>query len=80
MSQRAKLRERLRRNPKNVRFEEIDNLLIGYGFTQRSKKHYVFTYGKYTITIRRDKHFIHRNAVIEVIEILDELFPHENDD
>lgn len=45
MSKRRKLVERMRRNPKHVRFEEIETLLIGLGFTQRQKgsSHSIFT-------------------------------------
>jgi hypothetical protein len=35
MSKKAKLFEKLRNNPKSIRFEEIDLVLSSYGFTHR---------------------------------------------
>jgi len=35
-SRRQKLRAKIARNPKNVRFEDLEKLLIAYGFTIRT--------------------------------------------
>ncbi len=37
MSKRKKLLERMRRNPQNVRFAEIDTLLLAFGFERRQR-------------------------------------------
>jgi hypothetical protein len=37
MTQKEKLIQRLRQNPKNVRFEDIDKLLLSFGFEKRQK-------------------------------------------
>jgi predicted RNA binding protein YcfA (HicA-like mRNA interferase family) len=45
MGREEKLLDKLRNNPKNVRFEELDNLLQSYGFECRKPKrgtHYVY--------------------------------------
>jgi hypothetical protein len=45
MSKKAKLLEKLRNNPKSIRFEEIDLILTSYGFTRRQpsggSSHYI---------------------------------------
>jgi hypothetical protein len=45
MTQREKLLQKLRNNPKNVRFEDLDKLLTWYEFERRSPSsgsHYVY--------------------------------------
>ena len=76
MSKIEKLYDRIKNNPKNVRFEEIKHLLITYGFTYRQPRsgssHYVFTKKEcpYPVTISHqrpvNKHFI--NEAIKAIE------------
>ena len=38
MSKKKKLLEKMRRNPRNIRFEELENLLLAYGFEKRAGK------------------------------------------
>lgn len=77
MTQREKLLERLRNNPKNVRFEEIDALLTSYGFVARQpgggSSHYVYRRDGRIITIARHKPFIHSKAVKEVLDAISEI-------
>jgi predicted RNA binding protein YcfA (HicA-like mRNA interferase family) len=44
MAKKAKLLERLRNNPKNVRFADLDKLLRWHGFECRSRRgsHYIY--------------------------------------
>ena len=51
MSKWQKELQRIRTNPKNVRFDEIDGLLLGLGFEKRMKgSHAFYKYGKYKLT------------------------------
>lgn len=46
MSRREKLYQKIKNNPKNVRFEEIEQLLLNIGFEERQARkgssHYIF--------------------------------------
>lgn len=48
-----RLRQRIARNPKNVRFADLDRLLRGYGFDGRPGKgsHYYYRRGNQRITV-----------------------------
>lgn len=75
MSQTEKLLERFRQNPRNVRFEEMDKLLVSLGFEKRQKGSHA-TYilkGQGRITIPFRKPFILPVYVKEVLRLLDEM-------
>jgi predicted RNA binding protein YcfA (HicA-like mRNA interferase family) len=66
--------ERLRRNPKNVRFEELDVLLRSLGFEGRQKgSHMTYTNGRHQITVPIHKPFIKPIYIKLVLQLLDEL-------
>ena len=76
MSQRKKLLEKLRNNPKNVRFEELETLLTQHGFQLvriTGSHHYVAGYDRVISVVFRTPH-VHRDAVKEVVKLLDDLF------
>lgn len=76
MSKKDKALDRLRGNPKNVRFEEIDTILLRLGFEkrQRGTSHAVYTLkGKGRITIPFRQPFILPAYVKEVVKLIDEL-------
>ncbi len=76
MSKQDKLIQKLRQNPKNVRFEEIDTLLGGLGFEkrQRGTSHAVYTIsGQRPLTIPFRTPFILPVYVKQVLQVLDEL-------
>ena len=77
MSKREKLFEKIRNNPRAVRFEEIDLLLTQCGFSKRQPRggssHYFYAYGVYNITIARHKPYVHFKGVKEILSILDEI-------
>ena len=75
MTKREKQLQHLRDNPKNVRFEEIDVLLLSLGFTKRHRgtSHVVYTLGFHRITVPYRKPFIKSIYVKMVLEVLDEL-------
>jgi predicted RNA binding protein YcfA (HicA-like mRNA interferase family) len=75
MVKKEKLIEKLRRNPKNVRFKDIDKLLLSLGFEKRQRGSHA-TYilkGQGRITVPSRKPFILPVYVKEVLKLLDEL-------
>lgn len=75
MSKRDKAIERLRQNPKTVRFEDIDSLLLSFGFEKRQKSSHA-TYilkNHRPITIPFRKPFILPVYVKNVLQLLDEI-------
>ena len=74
MSKRQKAIEKLRRNPRNVRFEEVDTLLISLGFEKRQKgSHAFYSLGHHRISIPFRRPFILPCYVQNVLQLLDEL-------
>jgi predicted RNA binding protein YcfA (HicA-like mRNA interferase family) len=74
MTKREKLLERFRKNDKNVRFEEMDRLLISLGFERRSAgSHFIYRKSKIQITIPQRKPFILPVYVRNVLRVIDEL-------
>lgn len=55
MSKLTKLYEKVKNNPKQVRFDELDKLLIYYGFQRKQPRsgssHYIYTYGSVRVTV-----------------------------
>jgi predicted RNA binding protein YcfA (HicA-like mRNA interferase family) len=84
MTQKDKLLQRVRNNPKGVRFEELDALLTQFGFERRQPKggssHYVYRHGATMITVARHKPFIHSQAVKDVVEMIDQLLDRSSQD
>ena len=80
MSKREKAINKIRRNPKNVRFEDIEIILAQYGFRKRQMgtSHAVFVFDKYRITIPHKQPFIKTVYVKLVLEILDQIELAEN--
>ncbi|MBN2548927.1 MAG: hypothetical protein JXB15_07205 [Anaerolineales bacterium] len=76
MSKREKELEKFRNNPKNVRFEELEALLIYLGFEKRqeSTSHAVFSIqGRPPITIPRRKPFLKAYYVKLALQAIDDL-------
>ncbi len=67
--------EKLRRNSKNVRFEEIDSILIGLGCEKRMKgSHAIYTYpGQHPITVPHRIPYILPIYVKMIIELIDQI-------
>lgn len=81
MSKRDKQIDKLRRNPKNIRFQDIDTLLLGLGFRRRQRgSHHVYSLGRYRITVPHRKPFIKPVYVKLLLEILEELEQERPDD
>lgn len=74
MSKREKLLQRFRNNPKTVRFEEIDRLLLKLGFDKRQVgSHATYTLEQHLITIPFRKPYILPIYVKSILAILDTL-------
>lgn len=75
MSKRDKVIERLRQNPKTVRFEDVDSLLLSFGFEKRQKgSHATYSLEKHRpITIPLRRPYILPVYVKHVLQILDEM-------
>ena len=78
MSKKEKAIQRLRDNPKNVRFDEICTILNRLGFSKRQEgtSHAVFTLGKHRITIPFHQPFvkpIYIKLMLEMIDSIQEL-------
>ncbi|MBX3000670.1 MAG: type II toxin-antitoxin system HicA family toxin [Caldilineaceae bacterium] len=72
MSKRDKLLQRFRNNPKTVRFEEVDTLLLQFGFTKRqSGSHATYKFGEHLITVPFRKPYILPVYVKNLLEILE---------
>ncbi len=75
MNKSEKLLKKIRQNPKNVRFKDIDKLLLSLGFEKRQRGSHA-TYvlknqGRITVPFR--KPFILPVYVKEVLKLLDEM-------
>ena len=79
MSRRDKLLAKIRNNPNAVRFEELTNLLKGYGFELKRIKgsHHAYTRGNYSVIVARHGAYVSPSAVKEVLEIIDEILEEE---
>ena len=74
MSQFEKLLEKIKNNPKSVRFEELEKVLLRYGFTERQSSggssHYIFKRDNQNFTIPRHGQFVKAVYVLQVIDAL----------
>ena len=76
MSKRDKLLEKIRRNPKDVTFKELDQLLqsFGYELVRTKGSHSVYRRpGAPPITVARRQPHVHSDAVKEVLRGIDDL-------
>ena len=77
MTKRKKIIERFRENPKSVRFEEMEIMLLSLGFEKRNtgSSHFVFKHVDYPvirITVPFKKPFIGAVYVRQVLEQLEQ--------
>lgn len=77
MSKKEKLLKKIRNNPRVVRFEELDKILIGVGFERSQPKggssHYTYTLEDKLITIPYKRPHVKVVYVKAVIRILEDL-------
>ena len=77
MSQFEKLLQRIRNNPKTVRFEELEKILIRYGYVGKVPKggfsHWTYRKkGKPPLTIPKKEPYVKETYVKLVIQALEE--------
>ncbi|GEO27316.1 hypothetical protein AAC03nite_31010 [Alicyclobacillus acidoterrestris] len=74
MSQFEKLLEKIKNNPRDIRFEELEKLLRRLGFNIRQPRggssHYYFSNGQTSISIPRHGKYVGYVYVEQVIDIL----------
>lgn len=75
MSKKEKALAKLRQNPKHVRFDEIEKILLRLGFKKRQDgtSHATFTFGKHIITVPKRKPFVKPKYVELALEMLDKI-------
>ncbi|NPV42704.1 MAG: toxin HicA [Firmicutes bacterium] len=77
MSKKEKLLERIKSNPRTVKFEEMDNILVNIGFERRQPRggssHYTYSLEDKIITIPYKRPYIKVVYVKKAIKILEEL-------
>jgi hypothetical protein len=77
VTKRQKRLERIRGNPKNVRFEDLDRLLIDFGFTRRQPRggssHYVYTRGELRLTVPMNRPHLREVYIKNALKLLDEI-------
>lgn len=75
MGQLEKLLEKIKNNPKQVRFKELDRLLIRAGFSRRQphggSSHYTYTKGMARLTVPYHQPHVGEAYVRLVIKILE---------
>lgn len=76
MSNLEKLLERVRNNPKTVRFEEVDKILRRAGFDRRQpaggSSDYVYTKGASMLTVPKENPYAKEVYVRRALELFDE--------
>ena len=75
MTKRDKLIERMRRNPRSIRFDEIETLLLSLGFIKRQtgSSHAVYTMGSHQVVVPFRKPTVKPVYVHLVLALLDEI-------
>jgi len=75
VTKREKRLERIRSNPKNVRFEDLDQLLIDFGFTLRQPRggssHYIYVREGFRLTIPINRPHLREVYVKQVLKLLE---------
>jgi hypothetical protein len=70
-----KLLQKIKNNPKQVRFEELDRILTNAGFLKRQPRkgssHYTYTKGRTMVTVPYKQPHIKSAYVILVIKVLE---------
>jgi hypothetical protein len=77
VTKRQKRLEQIRNNPKSVRFEDLNQVLIDFGFTRRQPRggssHYIYVRDKLRLTIPINRPHLREIYVKNVLKILAEI-------
>jgi hypothetical protein len=73
MSKKEKALAKIRQNPRHVRFEELEAILLRLGFRKRQDgtSHAMFVFGRYIVNIPKRKPFVKPKYVELALEALD---------
>ena len=78
MSQLEKLMNSIKNNPKTVKFEELDKILLRAGFTKSQPRggssHYTYKKDGKRLTVPYKQPYIKSEYIKQAIEILDDFF------
>ena len=82
MSKKEKALEKLRQNPKHVRFEELEAILLRLGFQKRQDgtSYAMFKFGKHIVNVPKRKPFVKPKYVELVLKVLDEIKEKDNNE
>ena len=76
MGKRDKLLQDIRNNPRNIRFETIQKVLLSFGFTEttpgKGSSHYTYQRGIYRITVPKNNP-VNQIYIKQAIKIIDQL-------
>jgi hypothetical protein len=78
LSKRDKQLQAMRNNPKNIKFETIQSVLLSHGFSETTpgggSSHYTFSKGVYRITVVKNRpvNSIYIKQAIRIIDSLEE--------
>ncbi len=81
-SRREKLRAKIERNPRHVRFEDLDRLLCAYGFEvfrPRRGSHFYYTRGRYQISIPYRRPHVLPIYVRRALDLIDQAKEEQNE-
>jgi hypothetical protein len=77
MSKKEKLLDKIKNNPKAVPFDDLDNILIWYGFKKRSSgsgtSHVYYTFGMHHISVPYKRPYVKDIYVKQILDILDQI-------
>lgn len=75
MSKKEKALAKLRQNPKHVRFDELEKILLALGFKKRQDgtSHAMFMLNKHILNIPKRKPFVKPKYVGLVLDVLDRI-------
>ncbi len=77
MTRREKQLAKIRNNPKNVRFGELDKLLRNFGFERRQPRkgssHYFYFFGKHRLTVPKKRPFVKTIYVKQALKIIEDI-------
>jgi len=79
-----KRRGEIDRNPRHVRFEDLDALLRSYGFQRRQRSrgssHYVYRRGRWHLTVPARRPHLRLYVVLEAVAALREIDAEEGEE
>ena len=77
MTRKEKLLQKMKNNPKSVKFEDIDKIMREVGFERRQpsrgSSHYTYSYKDKTLTVPYNRPFIKVIYIKMALQILEEL-------